>query len=101
MIKYLTILLFLPFAVKGQHVADSALLHNATDSFFVFRCRLKCAIKNGHQDSLLYYGRSADLYQRVAYEHYLKWDKNAFDPKKKKKNLRFMNPDRYFKCPCQ
>jgi hypothetical protein len=79
--------------------SDSALLHQATDSFLVFRCRMKCAAKN-HPDSVLFYGRAADLYQRAAREHYLAWDKNAFN-KKRKTNLRFMNPDKYFKCPCQ
>src|ERR1700683_2723960 len=73
---------------------DSIQLPAATDSFLVFRCRARCAVKR-HSDSVLYYGRSENLYQRIAYEHYLKWDQNAFDPKKKKTNLRFMNPDKF------
>ena len=96
--KILLILLFLPLGLMAQN-KDSVSLHQATDSFLVFSCRAKCAAKRC-PDSVLYYGQAAEQYQKAAREHYLAWDKNAFN-KKRKMNLRFMNPDKYFKCPCQ
>jgi hypothetical protein len=101
MTKYITILLLLPMGLMAQKT-DSVQynLHRATDSFMVNRCRAMCAIKNGLRDSIVFYDQRAAYFREEAFKYYEKWDPMRYDAKKQKTNLRFMNPNKYFPCPC-
>jgi hypothetical protein len=100
--KY-TIILFLfslpLFCIGQKKLTDSAILHRATDSFFYYRCKEKCAVKAGDQAHAGYYYSKMRAYQDAAYEAHARWDKHMRDPKQKT-HLRYMDPDKYYKCPC-
>lgn len=97
--KYIiTILLFLPLATKAQDkIADR--LHKYTDSFMFYRCHEQCAVKAGDQNLTSFFHGLAQRYYHLAYDTYVVWDKHRLDAKQKT-HLRFMDPDKYFKCPC-
>lgn len=101
--KYvITIFFFLPLAAMAQKT-DSVQcnLHRTTDSFFINRCRAICARNAGEIDSFVFYDGRARHFREMAFEYYQQWDPQRYDAKKQKRNLRFMNPNKYFKCPCQ
>jgi hypothetical protein len=79
----------------------TVLLHKYTDSFFYFRCREKCASAKGLQDSTAFYSNARQYYYHKAYDTYVRWDLKRYDQKKQKRNLRFMDPDKYYKCSCK
>jgi len=95
-------LFVLPLVSMGQKNDTIALrLHIATDSLAFYRCRVNCARVSGNQDSLRIYELHRRVWQEEVHTYYLKYDTNYLDPKKQKKNFRFQNPNKYFKCPCQ
>jgi hypothetical protein len=100
--KLILLFLFFPLGLVAQKKDPVASrLHLVTDSFFYFRCREKCAMAAGKQDSVRIYDKARLYYQDQAYQLHMKWDADHYDARKQKTRLRYMDPDKYFKCPCQ